>query len=141
VWEEAHITAKELLPIVLACALWGKQWQGQTIKCLCDNAAVVAIIRSGWSKHDLSMHLMRSLSLFTAKYRVSLIAEHVPGEKNRAADAISRGNLSLFFQQVPTAEKEQSPVPRELWELLVVKRPDWTSEAWRNQFSVISRWV
>ena len=140
VWEDAHITAKELLPIVLACALWGRQWQGSTVKCFCDNAAVVAIIRSGWSKHELSMHLMRALSMYMAKYRIWLVAEHLPGEKNLAADALSRGNLPLFFEQVPRAEKKPSPVSHELWELLVVKRPDWTSETWRNQFSTISRW-
>ena len=31
--ESVHITAKELLPIMVACA---HQWQGCTIRCLCD---------------------------------------------------------------------------------------------------------
>ena len=66
-WTDVHITAKELLPIVIACTLWGRSWQGQAVQSYCDNAAVVAIIRSGGSKHDLSMHLMRSLSLFAAR--------------------------------------------------------------------------
>ena len=139
-WENEHITAKELLPVVIACALWGRRWQGQAIQCYCDNAAVVSIIRTGWSKHDLSMHLMRSLSLFTAKQAISIIVDHIPGKNNVAADAISRGNLPLFFQQVPGAERVQTPVPQELWELLVVQRPDWTSETWRSRFSTILRW-
>lgn len=109
-WSDVHITAKELLPIVIACALWGKEWQGKTVKCYSDNAAVVSIIRSGRSKHDLSMHLMRSLSLFTAKYEVVLMEEYLPGRLNEAADAISRGNLPLFFRQVPTAARHPTGV-------------------------------
>ena len=61
-WGGVHITIKELLPIVVACAVWGKQWQGKTIWCLCDN---VAILRSGTSKHPLTMHLMQCLSFYS----------------------------------------------------------------------------
>ena len=49
-WDGIHITAKELLPIVIGAALWGEQWRGQTVRCLCDNAAVVAVILSGSSE-------------------------------------------------------------------------------------------
>ena len=40
-WEDVHITVKELLPIVLACAIWGKHWKGQRLVCYCDNAAII----------------------------------------------------------------------------------------------------
>ncbi len=64
VWEKIHITVKELLPIMVACATWGHSWQRKTVRSLCDNAAVVAILRSGTSKHSLAMHLLRCLLLF-----------------------------------------------------------------------------
>ena len=67
-WMPVHITVKELLPIVVACAIWGRQWQGKTIRVPCDNAAVVAILRSGWSKNNLAMHLMRCLFCFMASF-------------------------------------------------------------------------
>ena len=137
-WSDVHITAKELLPIVIACALWGRQWQGKTVKCYCDNAAVVAMIRSGRGKHCLSMHLMRSLSLFAARFEIVLVAEHLPGRLNVAADAISRGNLPLFFQQVPTAAQCPTTIPQELLDILVAHQPDWTSAHWRSRFAVIS---
>ena len=57
-WAPNHITVKELVPIVVACAVWGHLWKGKTVRCLCDNAAVVAIIRSGSSKDPVAMHLM-----------------------------------------------------------------------------------
>ncbi len=96
-WDSVHITVKELLPIVIACALLGKSWQGKTVRCRRDNAAVVAIVRSGRSKHQV-MQPMRSLTLFAATYDVSLVAEHLPGIQNQAADAPSQGNLPVFFR-------------------------------------------
>ena len=30
-WRARSIAAKELVPIVLACAVWGEQWQGKTV--------------------------------------------------------------------------------------------------------------
>ena len=50
-WASVHITVKELLPTIVACCVWGRQWQGKTVRVRCDNAAVVAILRSGWSKN------------------------------------------------------------------------------------------
>ncbi len=58
-WAGIHITVKELLPIVMACAVWESQWSSKSVKCFCDNAAVVAILNSGTSKDMLAMHLMR----------------------------------------------------------------------------------
>jgi hypothetical protein len=65
-WSSIHITVKELLPIIVASALWGRQWQGKRIRFRCDNAAVVAIVNSGRSKHPLVMHYTRILYLLGA---------------------------------------------------------------------------
>ena len=72
------ITAKEMLPIVLAVAVWGGQWQGKTVRCWCDNAAVVAAVKSGWCKNKHAMHLLRCLYFFQAAYQVKLMTEHGP---------------------------------------------------------------
>ena len=39
-----HITIKELLPVVIATAIWGHNWVGKTVRALCDNMAVVHTI-------------------------------------------------------------------------------------------------
>ena len=72
-WASVHITVKELAPIVVACAIWGPGWRGKTVRCLCDNAAVVAILLSGTAKHPLVMHLMRCLSFFVAFYQLYIL--------------------------------------------------------------------
>ena len=79
---QIHITTKELLPIIVVCAVWGQAWQGKTVCCWCDNAAVVAIIRSGSAKDPITMHLMRCLFFFTAAYNLVLEPRHVLGREN-----------------------------------------------------------
>ena len=136
-WSSVHITAKELVPIVVACALWGDQWRGATVLCRCDNAAVVSIVNSGSSKDALVMHLMRSLFFIAAVNGISLYAQHIPGKHNNAADALSRNHISLFHQQVPSAAALPTPIPPKLWQILVLSQPDWKLRSWRNQFSCI----
>ena len=34
---QASIILKEMLPIVLACAVWGQQWQNTSVLVHCDN--------------------------------------------------------------------------------------------------------
>ena len=66
-----------------------------------------------------------------------ILAEHIPGKDNVAADSLSRGNLSLFHQQVPTAMPHPTPVPEELLQALIHQQPDWTSGSWRVLFNSI----
>ena len=136
-WAGIHITVKELLPIVMACAVWGNQWSSKSVKCFCDNAAVVAILNSGTSKDMLAMHLMRCLVFFRAHYNIFLFAEHIPGKNNIAADSLSRDNLPLFFQVCPLAARVPSPISEELVQALVLVRPDWTAPTWRALFRSI----
>lgn len=134
-WKGVHITVKELVPIVVACAVWGKQWQGKSIRCNCDNAAVVAIVNSGRSKDALVMHIMRCLFFFQAVFSLSIHAVHLAGKRNVAADSLSRNKLSLFHQQVPTASPQATPLPEELLNAVIHHRPDWTSETWKVWFN------
>ena len=55
-----NIAVKELIPIVIAAALWGGEWRGETVHCRCDNQAVVSVLRSRTSKDDSSL----AVSLF-----------------------------------------------------------------------------
>ena len=131
-WSDIHITPKELLPIIVACAVWGHVWKGMTVRCLCDNAAVVAIIRSGSARDPTTMHLMRCLFFFTAAHQLRLAPLHLPGRENVAADHLSRNALQSFLQLVPSAESAPTPLPDPLMQALVRHRPDWTSQAWRD---------
>lgn len=83
--------------MIMAIAICGKAWRGRTVRCVCDNAAVVVIVNSGKSRNDLVMHLMTCLFFFLTQFNILLFADHLPGIDNTAADALSRDNLPLFY--------------------------------------------
>ncbi len=116
----------------------GRKWEGVTVRCHCDNAAVVAIVNLGRSKVERVMHLMRSLFFFLAKFNVVLVGEHIPGVENGAADALSRDDLPSFLTQVPEAQPQPTPIPAAVMEALVVRQPDWTVVSWINLLTATS---
>ena len=134
-WPGVHITSKELLPVILAVAIWGPWWRGEQVLVHCDNMAVVNIISANTSKDSLVMHLLRGLHFVCAYYNISLQACHIPGTENSTADAISRNLLQVFFERIPRARATPSPIPSQLWDILVKSQPDWRSENWRRSLA------
>ena len=61
VWLDKSIALKDLLPIALALALWGKFWSHKQVQVFCDNAVVIEIINAKTSKCEDIMHLIRCL--------------------------------------------------------------------------------
>ncbi len=129
-WDHVHITVKELVPVLFSIATWGKMWSGQTVRCRCDNAAVVAIVNSGRTKMESARHLMRALFFITANYNITLSCSHIPGVDNGAADALSRDNVISFVQQVPEARSQPSILHQGLIQALIHQKPDWTTRDW-----------
>ena len=78
-WAHESIAPKELVPIVVAVALWGPYWSGKRVCCLCDNAAVVASVNKGAAKDPGLSHLLRILALVVAILDITLYAQHLPG--------------------------------------------------------------
>ena len=133
-WGDVPIAVKELLPIVVSCALWGQQMSSLHVRCRCDNAAVVAMINRHTSRHPVATHLLRCLFFICARYAVSLTAEHLPGHLNGAADALSRDSIPAFRQAVPYAEASPYSIPPELLDVLLHSRPKWLSAEWSEAF-------
>ena len=71
-------------------------------KFMVDNAAVVDVLDA-----THMMHLIHLL-VYAAKFNFWFSASHIPGKYNILADAISRNNTSLFFSQVPLADRQPS---------------------------------
>ena len=136
-WKDIHITIKELLPFIVASAVWGQGWSGSHVLFQCDNAAVVAIVNSGRSKHPLAMHYTRLLYLLGAVHNFSFLCRHIPGKYNVAADALSRNNNSLFLQTHPAAESQPTPIPPTVSAALCQIAPDWMCESWKRLLSGI----
>ena len=129
-WDQVNIATKELVPVVVGCAVWGAHWRQKVVLNQCDNMAVVDVIRSQKSKDPTIMHLLRCLHFICAYWEIELRVEHIPGKLNVMADAVSRNLL----QVMETSDLERHPgvVPGELWQLLVVEKPDWLQPTWRS---------
>ena len=135
-----HITIQELLPIVIAAAIWGANWEGKTIRARCDNMAVVHIIRTRQSKDPTAMHLVRCLSLIECAFQFTLVSKHIPGKHNDLADALSRNQLPHFLSHYPQAKPTPTKILAPLYEALISQTPNWTSISWANQFgNIISK--
>ena len=122
---------------MLTTAMWGEQWRGKTVRCQCNNAAVVAAVTSGWCKNKHAMHLLRSLYFFQAAYQVRLITEQIKGSHNKLANAISRNNHQKFLSKMISVQQVPEAVHPQLKQALVDQPVDWTSQAWRDLLSTI----
>ena len=116
------ITAKELLPIVVAVACWGKEWQGKAVVARCDNMAVVAIVNSGSSREAEEMHLRRCLAFLEAKWAIQLWAEHVRGVENEVTYWLSRNKLDQVLRVHPQMRQEPERVEEEVLQVVIRER-------------------
>ena len=132
---EEQIAIKELAPVLIACALWDSHWHGNTVRVNCDNKAVVAVIKSGYSRQPFMRHLLRCLFFFSAKHDFKLTAAHIPGHQNFLANAILRNDVSLFLSSHPQANLLLTEVPQEYINKLLIEKPDWTSNTWTFWFN------
>ena len=71
-WIRMDIMAKELVPIVLSCAVWGPPILRKKLEFRCDNHSLVDAINKGSSKEPMVMHLLRCLWFFSAFLKSAL---------------------------------------------------------------------
>ena len=131
-WSEIAIACKELVPVVVAAALWGPHWSGKHVRFHSDNMAVVSVLTSRTAKDPLLLHLLRCFSFYCAHFCFHVSARHIVGVTNVVADALSRNNLPLFMSLI--SQTMQYIIPPSLHELLIATRPDWGSETWTQLF-------
>ena len=98
-----HTSPKELVPIVIAVAVWGPYWSGQRICCYCVNSVVVFAVNEGATRDPQLMWLMRALYYFCASYNVTISVRHILRVLNTSAYALSRCNLPTFLALNPQA--------------------------------------
>ena len=84
--EDINIAAKELVPIVIAAAMWGRCWTGQMVCCQCDNSAVVVVLNRRTSRDSDLMHLLCCLTFFEASFSFRMLSVHITGAQNTLAD-------------------------------------------------------
>ena len=140
-WPSRHhlssIALKELVPVVLAAAVWGHQWGGggSFVLCHSDNTAVVSQVNSLHSQDPVASNMLRCLAYFQAHFDFRLRAVHIPGVSNIGADDLSRNRAAAFLGRFSQASSSPSQVDQELFLLLCQEPADWTSVRWRERFA------
>ncbi len=134
---DSHISIREMIPVVVASALWGASWSGKSVRFWSDNTAAVALINSGSSRDNSLMHLMRCLVFIMAKFNFVVSASHIKGVQNVLADALSRDNHTYFITHYPQAQPTPTAIPPELVQLLITTQPDWISPHWTSLWTSI----
>ena len=140
-WASVSIMAKELVPILLSCIVWGPVLAKYRALFQCDNLSLVAAICKGSSKDKVVMHLLRCLWFFIAYFDTDLSVEHIPGTVNCTADQLSRNQMQSFFLLHPQVSPLPVPLPPHLLQLVAVQDLDWTSTGFSRIFRDIINWV
>ena len=94
--------------------------------------AVVSVLVKRAAKDTRMNHLLRTLFFYAAIYKFHFSAEHIPGIRNTAADALSHNDITSFshiFPQVVPVE-----VPAVVLDVVVEAHPDWSSPHWIELF-------
>ena len=129
-----HIAAKELIPIVLAGIIWGRDWKGRKVRVRCDNMAVVSALNRRYCQDNNLMQLLRCLSFIEARRQFSMAASHSPGIHNTLADDLSRNRAHSFLAEKPDADPNPTPIPPFLLQWLLDPSREWTSPIWMRMF-------
>lgn len=131
-----NIAVKELIPIIIATLVWGPDFAGKRLLASCDNAAVVSVLSSRYSRDKDLMQMLRCLFFIEAYYHFSLSAHHIAGTRNVWADDLSRNRLAAFKTKVPHADPYPTPLPPPLLQWLINPNLDWTSPSWMQQLTI-----
>ena len=98
----------EMLAVVVALHIWGPKYHLSSVQIWCDNAPAVGQIskRSAPFKREDLMSLIRVLCLNSINKEYHFYIEHIKGEKNKTADALSRF-IKQPFQWLSSTERSK----------------------------------
>ena len=140
-WAHLNIMVKELAPIILSCAVWGRHLSGNCVLFECDNSSIVSAVNKHYTREQNAMHLLRCLWFFVAHFDIDVKCRHIAGVNNHTADHLSCNNLAAFFCLHPQAHHHPTSLPQPLMQMLEAGGPDWTSPRFRQLFSIIIKKV
>ena len=130
-WCTVGIMAKELVPIVIGCVVWGPLLIKKDTELKCDNRGLVDAINKGSSRDEMVMHLFRCLWFFTAFFNIRVTATHLHGVNNSSADMLSRNQAEHFpLDQSPGIP----PLPPPLLLIVSPSKSDRTSPLFQKHF-------
>ena len=91
--QAGHISALELLTVVVSLKLWANRLSGKRIQIFCDNQASVAALNSGRTKNQYMNECLRELAFLAVTHDFDIRATYIKSVENRVPDLLSRWYL------------------------------------------------
>ena len=110
-WVGLPIHVLELYPLLVLIVMFGEKLRNNSVLFLCDNQAVVDIIKSQSSSCPNVMKIMRPLTLQLIKFNIYLTAAHIPGKMNILPDLISRFQVTPQVLRNFKMRPKATPIP------------------------------
>lgn len=95
----------ELLAIVKAALLWGREWAGRRVLFWGDCLPMVQALRKPDSSSPKIARLLRVLADQAVACRFEFTARWWSSKDNRRADLLSRGDVQVFLDENPEADR------------------------------------
>ena len=133
-WTLHHIAAKEMVPVVIALAVWGAHWKSSGVLVMSDNMAVVGALSSGAARDPPRIHLLRCLH-FSVLISSYLLWHGMCLEERILQRMPSHGASLTYSYPVPHRRQTRHPTFQPLcWKCCYTFCQTWTSPSWRSLF-------
>ena len=96
---EIHITALEVLSILVCLRLWRNFFRGQWILVFCDIMAACQVINTGRSRCDILQTLLKEICFLAAIFEFEIRAKLLEAINNRIADHLFRWHFYIRHEQ------------------------------------------
>ena len=110
-WRDVCIAPKEMLPIALAFRMWAPLIKNSNVFFLCDNIAVVEVLKQKTTKEPLMLPMLRQMMVIALQNNIQFSAKHIAGKCNYISDMLSRLQTARVLKLAPWLQPDPVPVP------------------------------
>ena len=103
-----NIALLEILAVMVALKIWGKELTGSYFWIHVDNEAVAMVLNSGASRNLALQNVMREIALLAARHQFVIKVRHISGISNRVPDWLSRWHEPEARKEFRKYAKEHS---------------------------------
>ena len=96
--QNLHISALELLSVMVCLHIWAPLLCGNKVQIYCDNQAACIAINSGKTRSPFLQQCLREICFISSVHDFHFRARYLEGVQNRTADSLSRWHLHDKFR-------------------------------------------
>ena len=109
-----HITALEMIALIICLKLWGRYFRGKRIIVFSDSNSACLVVNNGKAKCPVLQECLREICYIAAIYEFEIRLQHLDSQSNRIADHLSRFHLGEWHRQKFLELTEEFDLTEEL---------------------------